>query len=152
MGGSKAEVDLVRDALRGLIDLSGRTRREVERQLAVEGGGVDLTRLLGGKLDPKLRHVLDICRVIDLHPLEFFRLVFKEPEQPSSLLQRLEALFSPGRPPAITLTPRVQAANEDLGALLERHVAALVRLVEALNAERQAKAARHPEESSRRQR
>jgi hypothetical protein len=97
MGGSKAEVVRSRETLSHLIELSGLSRREVERRLLEQGCGTDLGRLLGGRLDLKLRHVLDICRVIGIYPLEFFHMVFKDSEQRSPLLQRLEALIVPGR-------------------------------------------------------
>jgi hypothetical protein len=97
MGGSKAEVGRSRKTLAHLIELSGSSRREVERRLVEEGCGTDMGRLLSGRLDLKLRHVLDICRVIGVHPLEFFHMVWKEPEQRSPLLQRLETLIGPSR-------------------------------------------------------
>lgn len=103
MGGSEAEVTRAREILSHLIELSGMSRREVERHLLEQGCGTDLGRLLSGRLDLKLRHVVDICRVIDLYPLEFFHIVFKDSEQRSPLLQRLEALL-PGR---LSRAPRV---------------------------------------------
>src|SRR5260370_14092182 len=96
MGGSKAEVNRSRETLAHLIELSGSSRREVERRLLEQGCGTDLGRLLSGRLDLKLRHIVDICRVIGIFPLEFFQIVFKDSEQRSPLLQRLEALI-PGR-------------------------------------------------------
>jgi hypothetical protein len=88
-----AEVERARQALRGLIDLSMMSRREVERRLLEQGCGTDLGRLLSGRLDLKLRHVVDICRVLNLQPMEYFRIVFKEPEKRSPFLQRIEALL-----------------------------------------------------------
>jgi hypothetical protein len=91
-----AAVERARARLRDLIELSGLSRREVEKLLVEQGAGTDLGRLLSGRLDLKLRHVVDICGVIGIHPLEFFRMVFREPRQRSPLLQRLEALIAPG--------------------------------------------------------
>jgi len=34
-----------------------------------------------------------ICKALDLHPLEFCRMVFGEPKQRSPLLQRLEGVL-----------------------------------------------------------
>ncbi len=97
MGDTKAEMERARRILGELIELSGLSRREVERRLLEEGCGTDLGRLLAGRLDLKVRHVLDLVRVLGLHPLEFFRMVFCEPEQRSPFLQRLDALLAPGR-------------------------------------------------------
>jgi hypothetical protein len=96
-GGSEAEVARAREVLRNLIELSGASRREVEKRLGEQARGADLGRLLGGRIALKLRHVLDICRVIGIYPAEYFRIVFKEPEQPSPLRQRLDVLLGPGK-------------------------------------------------------
>jgi hypothetical protein len=116
MGGSGAEVVRARETLSHFIELSGLSRREVERRLLEQGCGTDLGRLLSGRLDLKLRHIVDICRVIGIYPLEFFHIVFKDSEQRSPLLQRLEALI-PGRIQRGARAPegRPPAANfEDL--------------------------------------
>jgi hypothetical protein len=116
MGGSEAEVARARETLGHLIELSGMTRREVERRLLEQGCGTDLGRLLSGRLDLKFRHIVDICRVIDMYPLEFFHIVFRDSEQRSPLLRRLEALL-PGRiqRPARAPESRQPAPNfEDL--------------------------------------
>ena len=93
MGGSEAEVVRARETLSHLIEFSGMSRREVERHLLEQGCGTDLGRLLSGRLDLKLRHIFDICRVIDIYPLEFFHIVLRDSEQRSPLLQRLEAMI-----------------------------------------------------------
>jgi 8-oxo-dGTP pyrophosphatase MutT (NUDIX family) len=108
MPGSEAEVERARATLRHLIDLSGLSRREVARRLLEERSGLDLGRLLCGRLDLKLRHALDISRVLGLHPLEFFRLVFKEPGERSPFLRQLEDLLASG-PPAATSPPPTPA-------------------------------------------
>lgn len=116
MGGSEAEVIRARGTLSHLIELSGLSRREVERRLLEQGCGTDLGRLLSGRLDLKLRHIVDICRVIGIFPLEFFQIVLKDSEQRSPLLQRLEALI-PGRIGRAARAPegRLPAPNfEDL--------------------------------------
>jgi hypothetical protein len=133
MGGSKAEVDRTRQTLAHLIELSGLSRREVERRLLEEGCGTDLGRLLGGRLDLKLRHVLDICRVIEIHPLELFRIVWKEPEQRSPLLGRLEALIGPGRAQRAGRGTDGRSPSVDLEQVDQR-LAELQRQVEKLTA------------------
>lgn len=80
-----------------VIDLSMMSRRQVERRLVEQGWGTDLGRLLGGRLDLKVAHVVAICRVLELHPLEFFGMVFGEGKERSPFLQRIEALLGPLR-------------------------------------------------------
>lgn len=115
------EVERMREALDQLIELSGMSRRVVERRLLMNDCGTDLGRLLSGKLDLKMRHVLAICRVIELEPLEFVQISLKPcPAQRSPLLQRLEALLP--------------NARGEAGARLTRatEVAALLRQAEDL--------------------
>jgi hypothetical protein len=62
--------------------------------------------------------VLDLLRVLDVHPLELFRLTFKEPERRSPLLERVQSLFAPTRPAAPVLASR--PAEKDLDELRRR--------------------------------
>jgi hypothetical protein len=117
VNGSSEEVARVRQALSTLIDVSGLSRREIERQLAHQGCSLDLNRLLGGKSTIKLHQLLDIIRVLDVHPLELFRLLFKEPERRSPLLERVQALFTSGRPPAVS---RSRSTEKDLEEIRRR--------------------------------
>jgi hypothetical protein len=133
MGGSKAEVARVREALSSLIDLSDLSRREIERRLAGQGSGVDLNRLLAGKFELKLFQLIDVLQVLDIHPLEFFRLIFKEPEQRNPLLQRMQVLFASVRPAAAARPPSGRPAEKDLEELRHR-LDQLAQLVEHLRA------------------
>jgi hypothetical protein len=119
MGGSEAEVVRARETLSHLIEFSGMSRRQVEKRLLEEGCGTDLGRLLSGRLDLKLRHVVDICRVIGIYPPEFFHIVFKDAEQRSPLLQRLEAMI-PGRAQRTARAPEAHPPAPNLDDLLRR--------------------------------
>lgn len=119
MGGSEAEVVRARETLSHLIELSGMSRREVEKRLLEQGCGTDLGRLLSGRLDLKLRHIVDICRVIGIYPLEFFHIVWKDSEQRSPLLQRLEALI-PGRVQRAAHAPEGRPPAPNLEEMLSR--------------------------------
>jgi hypothetical protein len=88
------EVERARQVLVTLIDLSMMSRREVERRMVERGVGVDLGRVLRGRLQLRLCHVAAICQALDLHPLEFCRMVFGEPKQRSPLLRRLDGVFA----------------------------------------------------------
>jgi hypothetical protein len=131
MGGSKAEVARVREALSSLIDLSDLSRREIERRLASQGSGVDLNRLLAGKFELKLFQLLDVLQILDIHPLEFFRLIFKEPEQRNPLLERMQALFASARASAAGRPPGGRPAEKDLEEV-RRRLDQLAQLVEHL--------------------
>ena len=93
MSDTTATEEAARRTLSSLIELSGLSRREVERRLLEQQAGTDLGRLLSGRLDLKLRHIVDIVRVLELHPHEFFRMLFKEQPDRSPLLQRLDGLM-----------------------------------------------------------
>jgi|ERR1700674_2152071 len=131
MGGSKAEVKRVREVLSSLVDVSGLSRREIARRLARQGSGLDVSRLLGGQLELKLHQVLDILRVLEIHPVEFFRLIFKEPELRSPLLERLQGLFAAEKPPAGPRHPR--PTEKDLDEL-HRRLDEMAQLIEQLRA------------------
>ena len=128
------EVDRAREILGDLIDLSGLSRREVERRLLEEDSGTDVTRVLSGKLDLKLRHILDICRLIGIYPLVFFNMLLKEPE-PSPLFQRLETVLDSGRGPwrsdALPApAPLPRPAADDVDVLRRRVVDLIAELQE----------------------
>ena len=93
MRAPERDVKRAREILIELIDLSGVTRREVENRLLDEEAGTDVNRVLAGKLDLKLRHILNISRVIGLDPGIFFILLLPEPEA-SSLLDRIRPLLT----------------------------------------------------------
>jgi hypothetical protein len=54
---------------------------------------VDLRRVLTGRLQLRFCHVITICQALDLHPLDFCRMVFGEPKQRSPPLQRLDGVL-----------------------------------------------------------
>jgi hypothetical protein len=91
------EVQRARQILIELIEVSGMSRREVERHLLDEEffWSTDVTRLLAGKLDLKLRHILAITRLVGLDPGVFFTLLLPEPE-PSPLLERIRPMVDAG--------------------------------------------------------
>jgi hypothetical protein len=94
--------------LRELIEISGLSPREVERRLRRSDAGVDLGRLLNGKVELGVRHVLDVTRVIGMHPQEFFTMACGRPRETSPLLRRVSALA------------RVEAGINDLEEELAR--------------------------------
>jgi hypothetical protein len=102
----EGELGLMRQVLSHLIEFSGMSRREVERRLLESDCGTDLGRLLSGRLDLKMKHLLALCRVIDLEPLEFVQMALKpRADQRSPLLRRLEALLPYARAEAGAAAP-----------------------------------------------
>jgi len=99
---TRRELDLerTRKVLRVLIGLTGLSRREVQRRLQSQGSVTDVTRILKGKLDLKLRHILDIIEVLDVQAFEFFQMAFPPPprSRPSPVFEMLESTLAPDRP------------------------------------------------------
>ena len=88
-----AEIERARRVLLTVVDMSMLSRRELERRMIEHGGaGIDLGRLLKGRLQLKLVHVVAICQALDLHPLELCRMVFGEPKQRSPFQQKLDGM------------------------------------------------------------
>jgi hypothetical protein len=115
----EGEVERMRWVLAQLIEFSGKSRREVERRLLQRGCGTDLGRLLSGRLDLKMSHVLALCRVIELEPLELVQIALKpRPGERSPLLRRLEALLPYVR--AEAGPPAPAASAPEVAALLQR--------------------------------
>lgn len=115
---SHEEIVRIAAALRTAIRLSGISHRQVERELGLSTGY--LTRILAGQVELRVRHVLDVCRVIGLSPDRFFGALFPLQDGPESM-SRLERGLAqlhpaPGRPapPMSPLAPNVEltAAGE----------------------------------------
>jgi len=130
---SHEEIARIAAALRTAIRLSGISHRQVERELGLSTGY--LTRILAGQVELRVRHVLDVCRVIGLPPDRFFAALFPPQDGPESM-SRLERGLAqlhppPGRPaplpgdssearskPVSELLRRLRQAMEDLEAAL----------------------------------
>lgn len=132
---SHEEIARIAAALRTAIRLSGISHRQVERELGLSTGY--LTRILAGQVELRVRHVLDVCRVIGLPPDRFFGALFPLQDGPESM-SRLERGLAqlhppPGRPapppptgsssgtrskPISELLLRLRQAMEDLEAAL----------------------------------
>lgn len=120
------DVKRARQILNELVELAGMIRREVERRLLDEDAGTDVNRVLAGKLDLKLRHILAITRLVGLDPGIFFTLLLPEPE-PSPLLERIRPMVDAEdrrlRRVAARSTPGGQAQDMDP---VRRGVSALI--------------------------
>jgi hypothetical protein len=88
-------IERAREVLRVLVSLSDVSQREVKRRLVEAKSGADVSRLLRGPLDPKLRHVLDICCILGIHHGEFFGITYPRPAEPSALLLMVREVLAP---------------------------------------------------------
>ncbi len=133
MDTAEAYADRAQRVLQSLVGLSGFTRREIHRRLQQQGAGVDVTRILRGELDLKLWHLVAILGVIDVHPLDFFQLVFPAPSQPRSpLVQLFEKAVGDSRlaPPASVGNEVRSAPGESAKRRLNKLMRELERLIE----------------------
>jgi hypothetical protein len=126
----KAEAARVREALRSVIDVAGMSHREIERLLARQGHGFDMNRMLTGRFETKLYQILDVLGVLEIHPVEFFRLVFREPTKQSPILLRMREIFGAVRP-ASAPPPSAPEPGVTLDAL-RRRVEELARQLDQL--------------------
>lgn len=115
---SHEEIVRIAAALRTAIRLSGISHRQVERELGLSTGY--LTRILAGQVELRVRHVLDVCRVIGLPPERFFGALFPlqdGPESMSRLERGLAQLHAaPGRPaPPMPPMPNAEPAAGEGG-------------------------------------
>ena len=90
-------VDQARETLLTLIRIAGLNPSKVSDRLKKQNRSTDTARVLlsKGVLELKLRHVVDICAILEIEPLEFFEMVYKEPKRPSPLVQRLREMAFP---------------------------------------------------------
>ena len=90
------EVRRASKLLEALIQVIGLSQEEVEQRLDASPGY--LNRLLSGRVELKLRHILAILRVLEIEPSLFFHTLYPEagPEggtvRIDELRQRLESL------------------------------------------------------------
>jgi DNA-binding Xre family transcriptional regulator len=106
----KDEQRLLRELLGQAVESLRLPPREIEDRLGIGHG--TLRRLLDGRAEMKLRHLLEFCRLLDVHPREVIELAFpgwkashqlgdwdppgrrkprQEPALPEGLLQAIRA-------------------------------------------------------------
>ncbi len=93
------EVRRIARLLESVVKLSRVPVREVERR--VEYGAGTLNRLFNGRIELKVRHILEILDAVDMNPESFFQIVFRREEDQGELAaQILGALRSQGYTPS----------------------------------------------------
>jgi len=102
--------------LKTLIRFSPTNNREIEKRLGFSGGY--LSRLLSGRIEIKIQHVLAILDLIGLHPHEFFSMAFPaDRKEPSPLLRHLEKVMPQLVPSAMAASVAPAPAPVDLRSL-----------------------------------
>lgn len=99
---NSAEVLRIGKLLESLIAFKKVTVRQVERQLEVSNG--TLSRILNGKIELKLRHILDILDIIGIPPEVFFKIAYQikdiDDETSDEALSHLRQIAQPQPAPA----------------------------------------------------
>ena len=106
---SHEEITRIAAALRTAIRLSGISHRQVERELKLSTGY--LTRILAGQVELRVRHVLDVCRVIGIAPDRFFGALFPLPGGAESMTRLERGLAQLHPPPPGLAAARSTAAD-----------------------------------------
>ena len=86
---TEEEITRVAGALKTAVRLSGVSQRRIEREMGLCPGY--LSRIFSGKVELRVRHILGVCRVIQLPADSFFQAVFprrQEIDQSSARVER----------------------------------------------------------------
>lgn len=114
------EIQRLHEVLATVVRVAGRSRQSLEQQLGLSSGY--LSKILGGTVELRARHILMIVEAVGLNPGDFFRLAYPPGAQLSPATERLieqvqEALGQEALPPE----PRVATAfDEQVKASLGR--------------------------------
>jgi hypothetical protein len=101
---SDAQIEQFARVLKILIRFSKIKSQEIEQRLGFSAGY--MSRLLGGKIDIKISHVLDIAAILGLHPQELFSIAFPQAGTgPSPGLQSLQKMLPHLVPPSLGPAP-----------------------------------------------
>ena len=116
------EVRRAASLLEALIQVTGEPQEELERRLEASPGY--LGRLLAGRVELKLRHILAVLRVLEIEPSLFFKALYPEEDQDlagtvrlDELRQQVKSLGVDGEP-----APKAGVGIEDLERLVQEAV------------------------------
>jgi transcriptional regulator with XRE-family HTH domain len=97
---SEQQIDRLMQVLRILLRFSKIQNREIEKKLGFSAGY--LSRLLSGRIDVKLSHILDLAAILELSPHELFAIALPPQVQgPSRGLRQLQRIVPHLVPPSI---------------------------------------------------
>jgi transcriptional regulator with XRE-family HTH domain len=97
----KPTAEQLTEVLKILLRFSKVRHRDIEKQLGFSGGY--MSRLLSGKIDIKLSHVLSLAEILDIRLHELFAIAFPEDgaRRPSPGLQHIQKVFPSLVPPLL---------------------------------------------------
>ena len=121
------EVRRAAKLLEAMIQATGMSGEELERQLEAAPGYVG--RLISGRVELKLRHILAILRILEIEPILFFQTLYLDAGpiggtvRLDELRQRLDVLGMSEKGGEIA-PPKLAVGREDLERLVQGAVQA----------------------------
>jgi transcriptional regulator with XRE-family HTH domain len=101
----KQQAEQLTEVLKILLRFSKVRHRDIEERLGFSGGY--MSRLLSGKIDIKISHVLSLAEILDIRLHELFAIAFPEDgsKRPSPGLQSIRKVFPNLIPPLLEPAP-----------------------------------------------
>lgn len=106
------DVVRVTQMLKAAVRFTGIPHRKIEREMELSTGY--LSRILSGKVELRIQHVLGVCRAIGLPPSAFFEAAYPSREMESETARLVAALQE--LLPAEDAPPRAKARKPALAA------------------------------------
>ena len=116
---AKPQVEQLTEVFKILLRFSKVRHRNIEERLGFSGGY--MSRLLSGKIDLKISHVMSLAEILDIRLHELFAIAFPEDgaKRPSPGLQNIRQVFPSLVPPV--LGPAPEEATTPAPDLKELH-------------------------------
>jgi hypothetical protein len=83
------EIQRIAEVLATVVRISGRTRQSLEDRMRLSSGY--LSKILGGTVELRVRHILMIAEAVGLSPGDVFRVAYPQPESSGEEARRLLA-------------------------------------------------------------
>lgn len=93
----------IAEVLSAAVRVAGRSRLSLEQQMSLSSGY--LSKILGGTVELRMRHVFMILEAIEVDPADFFRVAFPQRFHPAAsrtarrLMEDVETLLNQGHAP-----------------------------------------------------
>jgi hypothetical protein len=116
---SEQQTERLMQTLKIVLRFSKIQNREIVKKMRLSGAY--LSRLLGGKIDVKVCHLLDLAAILELSPHELFAIALPPTVQgPSRGLRQLKGIVPHLIPPSIGGGPALNPPRPDLRALHQK--------------------------------
>jgi transcriptional regulator with XRE-family HTH domain len=109
---SSKDLDRIRQVFRQAVEACRLPTRELERALGIGNG--NLARLMDGRLDLRIRHLLAFAELLDVPPTDFLELGC--PDAQKKATRRLADLLEPGRPRSTPAS--LSVSKEEFGEMV----------------------------------